>query len=241
MLWDRHDLERYERWLASPRGSYALVQECHLLEWLTAAWPRRGRTLLEVGCGPGVFLEFFHRAGFDVAGLDKSPVMLAAARDRLGERADFNLGDAHRLPYDTDSYDYVALLTLLEFVSDPRRVLLEAARVAKRAVIVGYLNRLSLYRLSAGHHKILNQAKWYLPWEMRSLARSAMGSAPIHEGSVLPGPPWTWRPGCPLWGLGRAVLPVQVGAYCAYTADLTAEPPLTPLPAFAGAHPTKSF
>ena len=42
MLWDRHDLERYERWLASAQGGYAFAQECRLLEWLTAAWPRRG-------------------------------------------------------------------------------------------------------------------------------------------------------------------------------------------------------
>jgi SAM-dependent methyltransferase len=241
MLWDRHDLDRYERWLASPPGAYALAQECRLFEWLTSAWPRRGRTLLEIGCGPGFFLEFFHRAGFDVTGFDKSPVMLEAARERLGGKADFNLGDAHHLPYDTDSYDYVALLTLLEFVENPRHVLMEAARVARKGILVGYVNRFSLYRLSAKHHKLLSQARWFMPWSMRSLARSAMGLLPIHEGCVLPGPYWTWRTGFPLWGLGRLVLPLPIGAYCAFTADLTAEPPLTPIAAFAGAQPTKSF
>jgi len=241
MLWDRHDLERYERWLASPRGAYALAQECRLLEWLTAPWPRRGRSLLEVGCGPGMFLEFFHRAGFDVTGLDKSPVMLEAARERLGDKADFNLGDATHLPYDCDQFDYVVLLTLLEFLEDPRRALLEAARVARRGVVVGYVNRFSINRLSAKHHKLLSQAHWFTPWAMRRLARQAVGQAPIHEGSVLPGPDWTWREGFPFWGLGRMVLPVQVGAYCAFAADLTAEPPLTPLLSFAGTQPSKSF
>jgi SAM-dependent methyltransferase len=241
MLWDRHDLERYERWLASPRGTYALVQECHLLEWLTAPWPRRGRTLLEVGCGPGIFLEFFHRGGFDVTGLDKSPVMLEAARERLGEKVECNLGDAQHLPYDTDQFDYVALLTLLEFVENPRLALQEAARVARRGVIVGYVNRFSLYRLSAKRHKLLSQARWFTPWDMRRLARRAMGQIPIHEGSVLPGPDCTWREGFPFWGLGRLVVPLQVGAYCAFAADLTAEPPLTPIPAFARPQATKSF
>lgn len=241
MLWDRHDLERYERWLATPHGAYALAQECRLLEWVTAGWPRRSRTLLEVGCGPGMFLEFFHRAGFDVTGFDKSPVMLEAARERLGNRADFNLGDATHLPYDTDSYDYVAILTLLEFVEDPLRVLTEAARVARRGVIVGYVNRFSLYRLSAKRHKLLSQARWFTPWGMRRLIRRAVGPAPVHEGCVLPGPTWTWREGFPLWGLGRMVLPVPIGAYCALSVDLTREPPLTPLAAFAGAQPSKSF
>jgi SAM-dependent methyltransferase len=241
MLWDRHDLERYERWLASPRGAYALACECRLLESLMAGWPRRGRTLLEIGCGPGFFLEFFHRAGFDVTGLDKSPVMIEAARHRLGRNAECNLGDAHHLPYENDQFDYVALLTLLEFVEDPAGVLMEARRVARRAVIVGYVNRFSLYRLSAKRHKLLSQARWYTPWAMRHLARRVVGPAPIHEGSVLAGPQWSWREGFPFWGLGGAVLSVPVGAYCAFVADLTAEPPLTPIGAFAGAAPTKSF
>ena len=235
MLWDRHDLERYNHWLASPRGAYALSCECRLLEWLTAGWPRRGRTLLEVGCGPGIFLEFFHRAGFDVTGFDKAPVMLMAARERLGDRADYNLGDAHHLPYDSDQFDYVSLLTVLEFVEDPARAMAEAARVARRGVIVGYVNAFSLYRLGKKRHSLLDRARWFTPWGMRRLVRGAVGNAPVHEGSVLPGPQWSWRNGLPLWGLGRAILPVQIGAYCALAADLTAEPPLTPLPSLAGA------
>jgi len=241
MLWDRHDLELYERWLDSPKGSYALARECALLECLTSAWPRRGRSLLEIGCGPGFFLEFFHRAGFDVTGLDKSPVMIQAARERMGNLAECNLGDATALPYESDSFDYVALLTLLEFVSDPLQALIEATRVARRAVIVGYVNGFSLYRLNAKRHKLLTQAHWYTPWSMRSLVRKAVGPAPIREGSVLPCPECTWREGFPAYGLGRMILPVQIGAYCAFTADLTCEPPLTPIGAFAKAQPTKSF
>jgi SAM-dependent methyltransferase len=241
MLWDRHDLEHYERWLASPTGAYALAQEFRLLEWLTAPWPRRGRSLLEVGCGPGIFLDFFHRGGFDVTGLDKSPVMVQAARERLGDKAECNIGDADHLPYDTDQFDYVALLTVLEFVDDPHLALQEAARVARRAVVVGYLNRFSLYRLSASRHKLISTARWFAPWDMRRAARRALGPAPIHEGSVLAGPACTWRKGFPFWGLGRLVLPLQVGAYCAFVADLTTEPPLTPIPAFAGPQATKSF
>ena len=241
MLWDRHDLDLYERWLASLPGAYALTQECRLLEWLTSAWPRRGRTLLEIGCGPGFFLEFlppgrirrhrFRQVAGDARGRQGTP----RRQDGLQP------GRRHHLPYDNDSYDYVALLTLLEFVENPRQVLVEASRVARRGVLVGYVNRFSLYRLSARHQALLSQANWFTPWGMRALARSAMGLPPIHEGSVLPGPYCSWKDGFPFWGLGRLVLPIPIGAYCAFTADLTAEPPLTPLAAFAGAQPTKSF
>jgi len=242
MLWDKDDLARYERWHASEAGAYALARECHLLERMTAGWPRRGRTLLEVGCGPGVFLSLFHNAGFDVTGFDKSPVMLEAAKERLGNRAAFHLGDAHRLPYADNEFDYVALLTVLEFVDSPRAVLAEAARVAKRALLVGYLNRFSFYRLEARRHRLLSRAAWFSPWRMRRLARSATGAAPISEASVLLGPACAWRDGFPLWGLGRVILPLPIGAYCAFTVDLCAEPPLTPLPAWSrSAEPTKSF
>jgi len=233
MLWDRHDLERYERWLSSREGAYALHCEFHLLEWLSAAWPRRGRTLLEIGCGPGVFLEFFHRAGFDVTGLDKSPVMAMAAGHRMGEKAEVGVGDAHALPYEARHFDYTALLTVLDFVEDPATALREAARVAKYGVLVGYLNRFSLHALCVKKDSLSGQGRWFSPWGMRRLARQTLGRSPIREGSVLPGPQWSWREGFPLWRLGRLVLPVQVGAYCAFTADLTAEPIVTPIPAFA--------
>jgi len=237
MLWDRRDLERYERWLSSPQGSYALLSEFHLLEWLTAAWPRRGRTLLEVGCGPGVFLEFFHRAGFDVTGLDKSPVMAAAAGYRMGAQAECRVGDAHALPYEADQFDYVALLTVLDFMEEPGVALREAARVAKHGIVVGYLNRFSVHALCVEKRSISGRARWFTPWAMRMLARQALGRAPLREASVLPGPKCTWREGFPLWRLGRILLPAPVGAYCAFVADLTAEPLRTPLPAFAGATP----
>ena len=242
MLWDKDDLARYERWHATPAGTYALTQECRLLERLTAGWPRRGRTLLDVGCGPGVFLEFFHNAGFDVTGFDNSPVMLEASRERLGNRAELHLGDGRALPYDDDEFDYVVLLNVLEFVSQPQAVLAEATRVAKHGLLVGYLNFFSLYRLEAHKHTLLGKARWFSPWAMRGLVRSVAGAAPMREAGVLFGPPCTWREGFHLWGLGRLILPLPVGAFCALTVDLAAEPPFTSLPAWtASAQPTKSF
>ena len=41
--------------------------------------------LLDIGCGPGWYLEAWDDQGFDVTGLDASPAMLARARKRLAE------------------------------------------------------------------------------------------------------------------------------------------------------------
>lgn len=242
MCWDLDDLRRYERWLASSAGEYALALEFDLLSHLTSHWPRRGRRLLDIGCGPGVFLEHFHRAGFDVTGLDRSPLMVEAARERIGPLADVQVCEATHLPFEDNSFDYASLLTVLEFIENPLDVLREASRVAKRGILVGYLNRMSLYRLCAGSGTLLSRARWFWPWRMRSLVRTALAGAHLRERSVLPGPPATWRTGFPLFQAGRLVLPPWLGGYCALAVDLIDEPPLTPLPAWrTRVQPTKSF
>lgn len=232
MLWDLEDLRRYERWLASPAGAFAFAQERRLFEALTACWPRRGRTFLDIGCGAGHNLENFHQAGFCVTGVDKSPVMLQAARERLGRTATLHLAEASHLPFDNDAFDYVGLFTVLEYAPDPADLLAEAVRVAKRGLIVGYRNAFSLSGAFCGRFSATHKARFFTPWRMRRLLRAAAGNVPYVEASVLPGPPFTWRTGFPLYALARGLCRQPIGAYCALAADLTAEPPLTGLPAW---------
>ncbi|GAB6037813.1 class I SAM-dependent methyltransferase [Fundidesulfovibrio butyratiphilus] len=232
MLWDLDDLRRHENWLTSRAGAFAFAQERRLFEALTACWPRQGRTFLDIGCGAGHNLENFHESGFSVTGVDKSPVMLQAARERLGQTATLHLAEATHLPFDNDAFDYVGLFTVLEYAADPGDLLLEAVRVAKRGLIVGYRNAFSLYGLCRGRSRSTHQARFFTPWRMRRLLHAVAGHVPFVEASVLPGPPCTWRTGFPLYGLARGLCRMPMGAYCALAADLSAEPPLTGLPAW---------
>ena len=75
-------------------------------------------------------------------GLDLSTAMLAEAVP-LGSPPHV-LGVALALPFPQATLDRVTLITTLEFVSDPVRVLREAARVARLGLILGVLNRISL-------------------------------------------------------------------------------------------------
>lgn len=232
MIWDLEDLRRHECWLASPAGAFAFAQERRLFEALTACWPRRGRTFLDIGCGAGHNLENFHQAGFSVTGVDKSPVMLQAARERLGDAAALHLGEASHLPCEDDSFDYVGLFTVLEYAADPVELLVEAVRVAKRGIIVGYRNAFSIHGAFCGRSRSTRQARLFTPWRMRRLLRAVTGPVPFVEASVLPGPACTWRAGFPLYVLGARVYRLPLGAYCALAVDLTSEPPLTGLPAW---------
>ncbi|GAF88483.1 unnamed protein product, partial [marine sediment metagenome] len=47
--------------------------------------PREGMAVLDVGCGTGIHLELYQKAGCNVYGIDQSPSMLQVARNRLGK------------------------------------------------------------------------------------------------------------------------------------------------------------
>lgn len=75
--------------------------------------PHKGMDVLDVGCGTGIQLASYQRAGCRVSGIDTSPAMLEVARRRLGEDAFLHLGDAARMPYPDRAFDLVLATTVL--------------------------------------------------------------------------------------------------------------------------------
>lgn len=91
--------------------------------------PRVGMRVLDIGCGTGVQLEHYQRAGCRISGIDQSPAMLARARERLSGDADLRLGSAESLPYADGQFDLVvASLVLHELTPDTRDVVLGEVR-----------------------------------------------------------------------------------------------------------------
>ena len=129
-----NDALNYDRWYRSIEGEFVLKKE---LELILSELDERG-SLLEVGCGTGVFMEELRRHGFKVVGLDISEPMIEVAR-RKGLTV--VLGDGSRLPFKDHSFDYVLFITSLEFMRDPESALAEARRVAKRKVLLGLLGK----------------------------------------------------------------------------------------------------
>ena len=161
----------YESWYETV-GRRADRLEKALLRRLIAGIPEP-ESVLDVGCGTGHFTRWFEEQGMRAAGLDMSPSMLAEAGSR-GCAACIR-GDARNLPFADDSFDLVALITVLEFVDDPFRVLVEAVRVARRALILGVLNRRSLLglRLKAKGGPVWSCSELFAPHELVRLVRSA--------------------------------------------------------------------
>ncbi|RLB05870.1 MAG: class I SAM-dependent methyltransferase [Deltaproteobacteria bacterium] len=140
-VFDFENARNYDKWFESSVGREVLTLEKHLLRSFLKPLP--GERLLEVGCGTGIFLEWFSELGYFVTGVEPSPYMLDIARRKVGDRATFYRGVAEDLPFDDNEFEVVALITTLEFVDDPRLAIQEAARVARKQIIMGVLNRYS--------------------------------------------------------------------------------------------------
>lgn len=165
--------ERYEEWY-SGRGRRADRLEKRLLGSLLGSFPG-AETALEVGCGTGHFTRWLAGRGLRVVGLDISQAMLTTARKWNGLA--YVLGDALALPFADRSLDIVALVTTLEFVPDSQRALSEAARVGRRGLLLGVLNR---YSFPALGRKIPARPPWdkarlFSPSELAKSVRNATG------------------------------------------------------------------
>ena len=103
----------------------------------------QGSSVLDVGCGMGHIVQYLADAGFAVTGLDIVDLRLADVS--------LVVGDASSLPFQSDSFDYLCLCTVLHHVPASRHhaILREAGRVARRGVILGedvYQSRSELLR-----------------------------------------------------------------------------------------------
>ena len=96
-----------------------------------------GDTVLDVATGTAaVAIELVRRTGCSVVGLDQSPEMLAAARERvraagLEARIELVEGEAERLPFADGSFATLTFTYLLRYVDDPGDALRELARVVR--------------------------------------------------------------------------------------------------------------
>jgi len=164
---DEEIAAHYEDWYETS-GRKADIQEKELLESLLDRFPGI-ESILEVGCGTGHFTHWFRTLGYAAYGLDRSRNMLRQAVNAYPVSC--YQGDASALPFASQTFDIVALITTLEFTSEPTQALSEVLRVARRGILLGVINQHSLlgwrYRLKGG--PIWGSAKFYSPARLKRL------------------------------------------------------------------------
>ncbi|CAL9411430.1 2-methoxy-6-polyprenyl-1,4-benzoquinol methylase, mitochondrial [Streptomyces sp. enrichment culture] len=89
------------------------------------AWlPGRAGDVLDLGCGTGSLSLLAAEQGHRVTGIDRSPAMVALAREKLaGRDAVFLVGDAAAPPVGEQRYDAVLVRHVLWTLPEPDRVL----------------------------------------------------------------------------------------------------------------------
>ena len=167
---------RWKRFLVS-RVAPGLGPESHTLDVATGT--------------AAVAIDLATRSGCRITGLDQSPEMLAAGRERvaragLAERVQLIEGSAQALPFADAEFDALTVTYLLRYVDDPAAQVRELARVVRPGGLLASLE----FAVPAG--------AWQPLWD-------------VYVGAVLP---TAGRLLSPAWGeVGRFLGPSIRGFY----------------------------
>lgn len=79
---------------------------------------KKGRSVLELGCGTGVFSEKLSKQGVKLVALDISMDLIKKAKEKLaGNRVQFVVADVERLPFKPGVFDSVVGISVLHHLS----------------------------------------------------------------------------------------------------------------------------
>ena len=165
-----------KEWSESRAGRFALSLQMRLLQQCLAAWPRRGKSLLEVNCGEGLFLSLLWECGFDVTGTELTPALRARAAATAPAGTEVEAAADDHLPFEDNAFDWVVLHVTAADGDGLAASAREALRVAARGLTVTFWNAASLpwlcRRLSG--HKTVWPEPAYCWWRICCLAFKAV-------------------------------------------------------------------
>jgi ubiquinone/menaquinone biosynthesis C-methylase UbiE len=168
--------EKYDQWFSTPIGALVKKYEAELILGLLK--PSPGETILDAGCGTGVFTLDILASGPHVIGIDISLPMLTRAAQKARQHSfQKALTDISCLPFSENVFDKVVSVTALEFIEDARAAIIELFRVTKRGgtIVVATLNSLSPWATrrkaeARKGHVLFQKAIFRSPNELRSMA-----------------------------------------------------------------------
>jgi len=108
-----------------------------------------GKTILDVGCGPGLYASLMTQNGAVVHGMDISKEFIRIAKEE-SPATEFILGEAERLPYKNSEFDMVTAFTVLHYLNSWDQVLKEIHAILKKDGIFIFSHR----------HPFTAKAKW---------------------------------------------------------------------------------
>lgn len=112
-----------------------------------------GLRALDVGCSAGFIADELALAGATTHGVDIDEPGLAKARQRFGDRVDFQVARGEDLPFADDSMDVVVLNHIYEHVVNPEAVVADIHRVLRPGGVL-YLGVGHKWQVLEPHHRL---------------------------------------------------------------------------------------
>lgn len=102
--------------------------------YYTASKFCEGKDVLEVGCGPGIGVGYLAKKARRVVAGDIDGKLLKLAQEHYKGRENIELKvfDAHKLPFEGNSFDVVILFEAIYYLDQPEKFLDECRRVLRR-------------------------------------------------------------------------------------------------------------
>ena len=154
----------------------------------------RGRTVLDVGCGSGIYAIYFARKGAEVTGIDFSEGMLSLARKNAGDEnceVHFIHDDFLRHPLNA-RFDYTLFIGVFDYVkkSDLLSYFEKALRVTDQKIVATFPKRYTLFQTPIRYLWLRGQGcpvYFYTRRQIRAIAGHLNLSLRFHNC----GPIWT--------------------------------------------------
>lgn len=158
--WERHPLLSHElgellpgeHWKHLDRLKRTDIEVFSQKYW--AFEESKGKSILDIGCGPGWLTVTYATAGAVVTAIDLTQTAVDITKSVLASKslnATVEVANAEQLPFGECSFDIVVSSGVLHHTPDTSKCFAEAFRVANH----GGIGRITLYRLGLLHHPLL--------------------------------------------------------------------------------------
>lgn len=176
---------------AESPGQTATAEQLQMicLRYYTATQFVQGKTVLEIGCGPGIGLGYLAKKGARrVVGGDYSEANIRLAQKHYKGRMNLAILDAQNLPFKDNCLDTVVLFEVIYYLPYPDKFLNECQRILKNngTLIICLANKdLPGFRRSTLSTRYFSVPELSALLSQNNFKTEILGAFPVRSGSII--------------------------------------------------------